>query len=64
MSASIGTIQRAIELAKSGDFRGVTEIRARLKLERFPNVEMHLSGAAIKKQLTELMKAARSEREA
>ena len=45
------TIERAFTLAKSGEFSSVDEIRQRLKSERHDQVEAHLAGPAINRQL-------------
>jgi hypothetical protein len=48
------TLERAFELARSGEFATVDEIRARLKAERHDQVEGHLAGPSIKRQLAKL----------
>jgi hypothetical protein len=52
------TVERAFELARSGAYRNVGEIRRQLKLEGFSSYEEHLAGVSIKKQLLALMKLA------
>jgi hypothetical protein len=53
------TLERAFELARSGDYSNVHDIRRRLKAERFDQVEGHLSGPSINRQLRALCVAAR-----
>lgn len=48
------TIERAFELARSGDCRSVLEIRQRLKAERHPLVDEHLTGHSIRRELAKL----------
>ncbi len=54
------TLERAFELAKSGEYATVDEIRARLKSERHDQVEAHLAGPSIKRQLAKLCADSRS----
>jgi hypothetical protein len=54
----LGTIERAFELAKSGSCQDLGEIRRRLAREGFDDVQEHLSGAEIKRQLVATIKAA------
>jgi len=54
------TLERAFLLARSGSCLSVSDIRRTLKSERFDNVESHLAGPAIAKQLRALCQAARS----
>ena len=53
------TIERAFELARSGSCASVNDIRQKLKAERFDQVEAHLAGPAISRQLRELCAEAR-----
>ncbi len=53
------TLERAFVLACSGAFASVGEIRQALKRERFDQVEAHLAGSSINKQLRALCEAAR-----
>ena len=57
------TLERAFELARSGDYANTVEIRAQLKKERFDQVEAHLSGPAITRQLRQLCQQAAAKRE-
>jgi hypothetical protein len=54
------TLERAFALARSGDFVTVEEIRAQLKRERFDQVEAHLTGPSITRQLRALCDEARA----
>jgi hypothetical protein len=56
------TLERAFELAKSGDYESVTEIRAKLKAEGYALSQ--LEGPSLNRQLRELCKASRKAAEA
>ena len=58
MSQPLHTIERAYQIAKSGECVGVEAIRRRLKDEHYVGVDAHLAGAQIKRDLTSLMKSA------
>jgi hypothetical protein len=45
------TIERAFELARSGEYRSVQEIKRRLRDEGFAAVDAHLAGRGISDQL-------------
>ena len=51
MSQSSNVVERAFELAREGRCRSVDDIRRKLKAEQFENVDGHLSGGTIKRQL-------------
>jgi hypothetical protein len=55
-------LERAFQLARSGDFVGVAEIRKQLRRENFINPSVQISGPTLIKQLRRLCDAARSER--
>lgn len=48
------TLERAFELARSGECRSLLEIRQRLKAERHHLVEEHLTGHSIRRELSKL----------
>jgi hypothetical protein len=52
------TLERAFVLARSGACAGVSDIRLALKRERFDQVEAHLAGQSIARQLRGLCEAA------
>ena len=56
-------VERAFELAQSGRFASVSEIKAELKRERFASaeVEPHLAGKLIQKQLRDALASCRAE---
>ncbi len=58
MDQNISTVDRAIELAQSGNMRSVNEIRQRLRREGHDSVHQYLHGPAINKQLIELIRTA------
>jgi hypothetical protein len=54
----LSTIERAYQLARSGNCRTIDDIRRKLTAERYESVQAHLSGASIKRDLIALCKAA------
>ena len=57
------TVERAYELARSGECRGVDEIKKRLKAEQCSAVEAQLAGRAIQRELRALCLEATAARE-
>ncbi|MEG3154457.1 hypothetical protein [Sphingomonas sp. RB1R13] len=53
----VGTIVRAFEIAREGSCQSLVDIRRQLHRENYQSIESHLSGALIKKQLSEILKA-------
>lgn len=51
MSPSVSTVERALELARSGICRSVDDIRRALKSEGYEAVDSHLQGSSLTKQL-------------
>jgi hypothetical protein len=58
MHYPITIIERAYQLARSGECANHAEVASRLKLERFDNVEAHLGFPGIRKTLQSLCKLA------
>ncbi len=54
------TVERAFELARSGQCRRVDEIIKALKREKMEAVEMHLAGGGIRADLRRAMANART----
>ncbi len=54
------TLERAFELARSGECANPAEIRVRLKKERHDQVDAHLQGPSITRQLRQLCDEARA----
>ena len=52
------TIERAFQLAGSGECRTLDELKRRLRMERCESVDFPLAGKLTKAQLTALMTAA------
>jgi hypothetical protein len=52
-------LERAFDLARSGRFASVADIRLALKRERFEQVEAHLAGPSLARQLRGLCEEAR-----
>ena len=55
------TLERAFALARSGTCASVHEIRQQLRAERYDQVDAHLVGPAIARQLRELCLEARAD---
>lgn len=51
MTSQPSTLERAFALARSGECANVSELRSRLKQEQFEQVEAHLRGPSINRQL-------------
>jgi hypothetical protein len=47
MNPTIGIVERAYQLASSGEYATVSEIRVRLAREGYSNVVSHLAGRTI-----------------
>ena len=53
-------VERAFEIARSGSVTDMSGLRARLKLERYENIDVHLSSSpSLTRQLVQLLRAAR-----
>ncbi len=59
MSEPLAMIERAIQLAQSGDCRSVNDVRQRLRREGYVAIGVEMAGVAINRQLVELLHAAR-----
>lgn len=55
------TLERAFALARSGRYATVNDIRLQLRAERFDQVDAHLAGPALARQLRELCIEARGD---
>jgi hypothetical protein len=64
MTTPPSTLERAFQLARSGEFSSTAEIRTRLKRERCEAVDAHLQGPSINRQLRLLCEEARRTSEA
>lgn len=51
-------LERAFELAQSGEYLTVTGVSHALKREKYSAIQPTLAGAAIRKQLRDLLRAA------
>jgi hypothetical protein len=58
--AEIGTVERAFELARSGKYLSVDEVRRQLRTEGSTDVQAHLGGSSIVKQLRQAIALAKS----
>jgi len=50
-----GTIQRAFELAESGDYKNISRIKSQLNKECYEDVDDHLRGRSIRTQLQRML---------
>jgi hypothetical protein len=55
-----GTIERALELARTGTLQNLSDLKKKLAAEGHDSIDAHISGMAIKRQLATLMKAAKA----
>jgi hypothetical protein len=53
------TVERAYELAKSGSYQTLEDIRRQLQKEQHEGIHAHLQGSVLKKQLKTLMRGSR-----
>ena len=60
MKSNMTTLERAFELARSGEYSGTSEIRVQLQTEGYPDVSSQVSGPSLLKQLRALCEAARA----
>ena len=60
----LATIERAFELARSGSCRTIEEIVRRLKQEQMDQVDAHLGGSSIRKELRQACAESRTLRHA
>jgi hypothetical protein len=59
MSEPATMIERAIQLAQSGQCISVNDVRQQLRREGYVGIGVELAGAAINRQLIDLLHAAR-----
>lgn len=59
MSEPLTTIERAIQLAQSGDCRSVNDVRQRLRREGYVGIGAELASVAINRELIDYLHAAR-----
>ena len=51
----VGTVERAFQLARSGECGGIGDIKDRLRCEAYDDVAAHLQGPFTRKQLRRLI---------
>ncbi len=54
MNENLTTLERAFQLAKSGDCASIADIRLRLKSEGYSDWQSHTKGPSIRNQLNAL----------
>ena len=52
-SNGVGTVERAFQLAKSGECHSIDDIRRQLAREQCTNIDAHLAGSSIRRQLVQ-----------
>jgi hypothetical protein len=52
-------VERAYQLARSGEYATISAIKAQLKIEHYVHVDRHMQGAAILRDLRRLCASAR-----
>jgi hypothetical protein len=57
MHETTSTIERAFELARSGSYAAIADIRRQLKIEGFSSVDQHFSAPTLVRQLRALLPA-------
>jgi len=57
---SLSTLERAFELARTGEYDNLNDLRAKLKAEHHDQVDAHLAGPSIKRQLMRLCEESRA----
>ncbi len=61
-SRRLSTVERAFEIARSGSCRTIEDIARRLKQEQQDNVDAHLGGTSIRKELRQICAQSRAQR--
>lgn len=56
-----GTIERAFELAGSGEARSIDDVSRQLRREQYEGVVLHLRGPFVRRQLRELIDRSRAD---
>lgn len=54
-------IERAFELAQTGECGSIDDIRKRLKAEQYSQVDAHLAGISVRRQLLDICREAKGE---
>ena len=55
--SGVGAVERAFQLARDGQCQTIEDIRRQLHREKHQGIRIHLSGALIKKQLSDILTA-------
>lgn len=55
-----GVVQRAFQIAKSGEVENIAALMARLTAEDYPNCKQTLAGRSVSQQLTRMINEARA----
>lgn len=61
MDQPLSTLERAFHLARGGQCKSVNDVRQALRREGYDAVHQHLHGAAINRQLVDLIAEARAD---
>jgi hypothetical protein len=57
------TLERAFELAQTGEHAGISDIKQRLKAEGYENIDAQLFGRGLARQLRTICQDARAQRQ-
>jgi hypothetical protein len=57
MTERPSVVERAFQLAETGTYKTVTEIKTALRLENYAGIDAHLSGRSLRDQLRLKMQA-------
>jgi hypothetical protein len=63
MEPRTGIVERAFEIAKSGDVASITALRQVLSKEGYPNIAQVMAGRSLRLQLTRMITEARMARQ-
>ena len=55
----MNTVHRAFELAATGSYSTLQDLKIKLRKERYESVEAHLAGSVIKRQLAMVLRQAK-----
>ncbi len=61
MDQPLSTLERALQLASGGQCKSVNDVRQTLRREGYDAVHQHLHGAAINRQIIDLLTEARAD---
>lgn len=57
---SLTTLERAFQLARTGEFAGASQIRLKLTADGYSGVNLHIAGTSLVRQLNRICRDART----